>query len=147
MPLQYLSHVLVIVRLERTNTATFYYIFKETIPKIYNPAIEIVLVSPCYVPDFDLLVIFAHSPCFHIHSIQSLLHPSTYQQSCLFQVARLQQCLRRTTVTLAEEGAQRVMADELPEAGRKWVSRWLFGCSGMVFGAVVIGEGLGINME
>lgn len=34
------------------------------------------------------------------------------------------------------------MAEDLPEAGRKWVSRWLFGCSGMVFGAVVIGKAL-----
>ncbi|XP_068240461.1 heme A synthase COX15-like [Palaemon carinicauda] len=48
-------------------------------------------------------------------------------------------CLGRTSVTLAAESVQKVIVDEIPEAGRKYVGRWLFGCSGMVFGAVVIG--------
>ncbi|MPC14131.1 Cytochrome c oxidase assembly protein COX15 [Portunus trituberculatus] len=55
------------------------------------------------------------------------------------KATHIQPCLRRTTVTLTGEGAQRLAADEVPELGRKWVGRWLFGCSGMVFGAVVIG--------
>lgn len=55
------------------------------------------------------------------------------------KVTHVQPCLRRTTVTLTGEGAQRLAADEVPEVGRKWVGRWLYGCSGMVFGAVVIG--------
>ncbi|KAK8399501.1 hypothetical protein O3P69_003526 [Scylla paramamosain] len=55
------------------------------------------------------------------------------------KATHIQPCLRRTTVTLTGEGVQRLAGDEVPELGRKWVGRWLFGCSGMVFGAVVIG--------
>ncbi|KAK4313354.1 hypothetical protein Pmani_015308 [Petrolisthes manimaculis] len=56
-----------------------------------------------------------------------------------FKLTAFQPHLRRTTVTLAGESVQRVSVEEIPAVGRKWVGRWLFGCSGMVFGAVVIG--------
>ncbi|XP_045618103.1 heme A synthase COX15 [Procambarus clarkii] len=51
---------------------------------------------------------------------------------------QIQPYLRRTTVTVASKVIQNA-GDELPEVGRRWVGRWLYGCSGMVFGAVVLG--------
>lgn len=42
-------------------------------------------------------------------------------------------------MTVAAETTQKVAIEEIPAVGKKWVGRWLFGCSGMVFGAVVIG--------
>lgn len=47
----------------------------------------------------------------------------------------IQKCFTRSSVSVA----QKITAEEIPEVGRKWVGRWLFGCSGMVFGAVVMG--------
>lgn len=57
---------------------------------------------------------------------------------CL-KIKQIQPYLRRTTVTVASREIQQLTVGEIPEIGRKWVGRWLFGCSGMVFGAVVIG--------
>ncbi|XP_042203133.1 cytochrome c oxidase assembly protein COX15 homolog isoform X2 [Homarus americanus] len=55
------------------------------------------------------------------------------------KLTQIQPYLKRTTVTIARKGLQKIAFDEIPEVGNKWVGRWLFGCSGMVFGAVVIG--------
>lgn len=49
-----------------------------------------------------------------------------------------QPVLSRNSVTLAAE-VKATITSEVPLVGRKWIGRWLFGCSGMVFGAVVIG--------
>ncbi|XP_037799559.1 LOW QUALITY PROTEIN: cytochrome c oxidase assembly protein COX15 homolog [Penaeus monodon] len=55
------------------------------------------------------------------------------------KVSHIRPALARTTVTVAAETTQKVAFEEIPAVGKKWVGRWLFGCSGMVFGAVVIG--------
>jgi len=46
--------------------------------------------------------------------------------------------LSRSSVTLAA-GIKATVSNEVPVIGRQWIGRWLFGCSGMVFGAVIIG--------
>ncbi|KAK7084839.1 Cytochrome c oxidase assembly protein cox15 [Halocaridina rubra] len=55
----------------------------------------------------------------------------------VFRPQTLKPYMVRSSVTLAGEG--KIAVEEIPTVGRKWVGRWLFGCSGMVFGAVVIG--------
>ncbi|XP_076028243.1 heme A synthase COX15 [Oratosquilla oratoria] len=64
---------------------------------------------------------------------------STLRNQNLIKVNPSRLKLNRGTVTLAAEATQKVVSDEIPEVGRKWAGRWLFGCSGMVFGAVVLG--------
>ena len=45
----------------------------------------------------------------------------------------------RTSITVALKSDIKSTSENI---GRKWVGRWLFGCSGMVFGAVVLGNEL-----
>ncbi|CAL4094164.1 unnamed protein product, partial [Meganyctiphanes norvegica] len=66
---------------------------------------------------------------------------SIIRKTCSYsntKIVAMDPVLIRNSVTLAAE-TKAAVSGEIPAIGRKWVGRWLFGCSGMVFGAVVIG--------
>lgn len=49
------------------------------------------------------------------------------------------QIITRSSVTLEAAIIKKAPTTEVPAVANKWIGRWLFGCSGMVFGAVIIG--------